>query len=142
LKYAPVLAVDYERQRWKVVGIIVHNRHGVAIIQLDEEDKVIRDDLTFKSQIASYNEQFEEGGLTFYERESTEMASHLAQLPTSDPEFVAKFRDKLAEGKSNMLAIGEVLEFDSENVLEHAAALLTELKKGNKSEGQQASTRR
>jgi hypothetical protein len=135
LKYAPVLVVDYQNQRWKIVGVLVHNRHHIALLKVDEEDQAIRGDLSFKALVDSYNEQFEEGGLSFYEMGSEEMSSHLGKLSTSDAEFVAKFRDKLAEGRSTMMAIGEIFEYDSENVLEHIDRLLAEVKEGNKRVG-------
>ena len=128
MKYAPVFAVDEVNQCWKVVGILVQNRHGAAIIKMDHKDLIVSESSTLRAMEESYNEQFEEGELTFYERHPDEEASHIERLSTRDSEFIIKIKEKLAEGRSNILQIGDVETLDSENVFEHLDRLLAEVK--------------
>ena len=128
MKYAPVFAVDEANQCWKVIGILVQNRHGAAIIKMDHKDLIVSESSTLRAMEESYNEQFEEGELTFYERHPDEEASHIERLSTRDPEFIIKIKEKLAEGRSNILQIGDVETLDSENVFEHLDRLLAEVK--------------
>ena len=131
MKYAPILAVDSKRSVWKVVGIILQNRHGVAFIRLDEEDPVVIGNVPLRHTVESFNEDLEEGELTFYERDRYESASHIGRLSVSDDKFIAKFRERLLAGRSNIIAIGEDMTLDSENVMEHVDTLLIEVKKLN-----------
>jgi len=128
MKYAPVFAVDEANQCWKVIGILVQNRHGAAIIKMDHKDLIVSESSTLRAMEESYNEQFEEGELTFYERHPDEEASHIERLSTRDSEFIIKIKEKLAEGRSNILQIGDVETLDSENVFEHLDRLLAEVK--------------
>ena len=133
MKYATILAVDDRVKRWRAVGVIAHNTHGVAVIKFDRQDPVVQRNREFLLMERSYNEALEEGELTFYEkRPQYESCSPIGRISTSDKDFIAKCKEKLEQsGSQKLMLIGEIRTYPSENILEHIDRLLEEVTSAN-----------
>jgi len=129
MRYAPIVAFSDRDGSWRVIGVFAVNAHGVAEARVAMDDPLVCATPALKMIETVYNKELEDGEVTFYERSPGEQSSHVERLKTTDPKFLERYGEQLNKAKK-FLRLGSIRSHPSENISEHLAQLLEEVRQG------------